>query len=180
LARTVTTATTTRTRTTMTGSSGCNRTTSLIEPAVKLEGEVTKGFGRGSREIGCPTANFDEKVVDQLFEEKDFETGIYFGWVVIGSQPHDVRKAVVSIGWNPYYNNSKKSVETHIIHEYSENFYGDWLKLLICGYIRPELNFNSLDELIEAIKADVKHADQALDQDVFKEFRNSDFFAQKN
>jgi len=163
----------------MTGSSGCNRATTLIDPGVKLEGEVTKGFGRGSREIGCPTANFNEQVVDNLFEKKDFGTGIYFGWASISTQPDIIRKAVVSIGWNPYYNNSKKSVETHIIHEYSENFYGDWLKLLICGYIRPEQNFNSLDDLIQAIKDDVKHADEALDQELFKHFKNNEFFAQK-
>jgi len=163
----------------MTGSSGVNRTTSPIDPSVKLEGQVTKGFGRGSREIGCPTANFNEQVVDNLFRTKDFDTGIYFGWATISTQPEVVRKAVVSIGWNPYYNNSKKSVETHIIHKYDENFYGDWLKLLICGYIRPEQNFNSLDELIQAIQDDVKHANDALDQDLFKQFQSDDFFEKK-
>ena len=41
---------------------------------------------------------------------------------------------------------AKKSVETHILHNYEDKFYGDWLKLLICGYIRPEYNFDSLGE----------------------------------
>lgn len=179
LVRTPPTHLRTRRKSNMTGSSGVNRTTSPIDPSVKLEGQVTKGFGRGSREIGCPTANFNEQVVDNLFRTKDFDTGIYFGWATISTQPEVVRKAVVSIGWNPYYNNSKKSVETHIIHKYDENFYGDWLKLLICGYIRPEQNFNSLDELIQAIQDDVKHANDALDQDLFKQFQSDDFFEKK-
>ena len=34
--------------------------------------------------------------------------------------------------------------ETHIMHNYSENFYGSWLRLSICGYIRPEQDFTSL------------------------------------
>jgi len=140
----------------------------------KMEGEVTKGFGRGSTEIGCPTANFNEQVVEDL--PKDFEAGIYFGWANISSEPDTVRKAVVSIGWNPYYKNTKKSVETHILHEYKQQFYGDWLKLLICGYIRPEANFDSLDELIQAIKDDIQHAGKALDQDMFKEFQSESFF----
>ena len=97
-----------------------------------------------STEIGCPTANFNEKVVEGL--PADFQPGIYFGWAAISSEPETVRKAVVSIGWNPYYNNTKKSVETHILHNYEDKFYGDWLKLLICGYIRPECNFDSLGE----------------------------------
>ena len=145
------------------GLSDCIRLKKLVQPLVKMEGEVIKGFGRGSSEIGCPTANFNEQVVENL--PADFGTGIYLGWASISSQPDKVRKAVVSIGWNPYYNNSKKSVvsnynaqtvakcsqffflsfqETHLVHEYPENFYGDWLKLLICGYIRPEQNFASL------------------------------------
>lgn len=143
-------------------------------PVTKMEGEVTKGFGRGSTEIGCPTANFNEQVVEDL--PSDFEAGIYFGWANISSEPNSVKKAVVSIGWNPYYKNTKKSVETHILHEYDDKFYGDWLKLLICGYIRPEANFNSLDELIQAIKGDVQHANDALDQDMFKEFQTDSFF----
>ena len=34
--------------------------------------------------------------------------------------------------------------ETHIIWKYEQPFYGKWLKLLICGYIRPEQNYDSL------------------------------------
>jgi len=161
----------------MTGSNGCIRNAKLIDPDHKMEGEVTKGFGRGSTEIGCPTANFSEQVVEDL--PAGFGTGIYFGWATISSDPNVVRKAVVSIGWNPYYNNSKKSVETHIIHEYQDKFYGDWLKLLICGYIRPEQNFNSLEDLIQAIKDDVRFADEALDQDIFNKFKSSDFLQKK-
>ena len=75
-------------------------------------------------------------------------TGIYYGWAKLDKEP-EIRKAVVSIGWNPYYRNIKKSVETHIIHDYGENlFYGDWLKVLICGYLRPEKNYDSLGKQI--------------------------------
>ena len=65
------------------------------------------GFGRGSKELGIPTANFNEKVVDEL--PKDLETGIYFGWTNLEGEAI-VRKAVVSIGYNPFYENKTKSV----------------------------------------------------------------------
>ncbi|XP_011912146.1 PREDICTED: riboflavin kinase isoform X1 [Cercocebus atys] len=69
-------------------------------------GQVVRGFGRGSKQLGIPTANFPEQVVDNL--PADISTGIYYGWASVGSG--DVHKMVVSIGWNPYYKNTKKSM----------------------------------------------------------------------
>ncbi|EGD79973.1 hypothetical protein PTSG_13009 [Salpingoeca rosetta] len=43
-----------------------------------LEGKVVKGFGRGSKELGIPTANFPEDVVEGLPES--MTQGIYYGW----------------------------------------------------------------------------------------------------
>ncbi|ETE68279.1 Riboflavin kinase, partial [Ophiophagus hannah] len=34
--------------------------------------------------------------------------------------------------------------ETHIIHTFNEDFYGEILSIIIVGYIRPEQNFDSL------------------------------------
>ena len=53
------------------------------------------------------TANFNDDVVEKLPSE--VTTGIYFGWSKLASE-QVVRKAVISIGWNPYYKNVKKSV----------------------------------------------------------------------
>ncbi|KAI2552913.1 riboflavin kinase, partial [Homo sapiens] len=99
-----------------------------------------RGFGRGSKQLGIPTANFPEQVVDNL--PADISTGIYYGWASVGSG--DVHKMVVSIGWNPYYKNTKKSMETHIMHTFKEDFYGEILNVAIVGYLRPEKNFDSL------------------------------------
>uniref|UniRef100_A0A8C3C1D5 Riboflavin kinase n=1 Tax=Cairina moschata TaxID=8855 RepID=A0A8C3C1D5_CAIMO len=105
-------------------------------------GEVVKGFGRGSRQLGVPTANFSEQVVESF--PSDISTGIYYGWACVGNG--DVHKMVLSIGWNPFYKNTKKSVETHIIHTFKEDFYGEILSIAIIGYIRPEKNFDSLGQ----------------------------------
>ena len=32
------------------------------------------------------------------------------------------------VGWNPYYKNEKKSMETHIMHKFEEDLYGRMLK----------------------------------------------------
>ncbi|XP_056379329.1 riboflavin kinase [Hyla sarda] len=122
-------------------------------------GEVVRGFGRGSKELGIPTANFPEQVVDSL--PSDLTTGIYYGWGCVGNG--EVYKMVMSIGWNPFYKNTKKSVETHIIHQFKEDFYGEILSIVVVGYIRPERSFDSLDSLIAAIHSDIEEAKKQLD-----------------
>ena len=70
-----------------------------------------KGFGRGSKTLGTPTANFDQSVVDTLPDE--LKTGIYFGWAQVDHGP--VYEMVGSIGWNPYFKNRIKSMVSGIL-----------------------------------------------------------------
>lgn len=69
-------------------------------------GEVVKGFGRGSKELGVPTANFPEHVVDELPQE--YANGVFYGWAQVENGP--VYKMVMSIGNNPYYHNVKRTM----------------------------------------------------------------------
>ncbi|PZC77388.1 hypothetical protein B5X24_HaOG203436 [Helicoverpa armigera] len=124
-----------------------------------LEGEVVKGFGRGSKDLGCPTANYPLEVVQSL--PKDLVPGVYYGWAQINQS--QIYKMVANIGWCPFYQNKQMSVETHVMHKFDEDFYGSHLKVSLVGYLRGEKNFNSLDELIEAIKQDIKNADEHLE-----------------
>nr|XP_054927087.1 riboflavin kinase-like isoform X2 [Dermacentor andersoni] len=106
-----------------------------------LRGTVVKGFGRGSKQLGIPTANFSQELVSKIPAELD--CGVYYGWASVNDGP--VNKMVMSVGWNPYYKNEKKSVETHIMHKFDQDFYGAMLKVVVLGYLRPEKNFGSLD-----------------------------------
>ncbi|XLR10682.1 hypothetical protein S83_038620, partial [Arachis hypogaea] len=63
-------------------------------------------------------------------------SGIYFGWAGLSSR--GVFKMVMSIGWNPYFDNKEKTIEPWILHKFDEDFYGKELWLIIVGYIRPE------------------------------------------
>uniref|UniRef100_A0A8C9QGM2 Riboflavin kinase n=1 Tax=Spermophilus dauricus TaxID=99837 RepID=A0A8C9QGM2_SPEDA len=118
------------------------------------------------------TANFPEQIVDNL--PADISTGIYYGWASVGSG--DVHKMVVSIGWNPYYKNMKKSMETHIIHTFEEDFYGEILNVAIVGYLRPEKNFDSLESLISAIQGDIEEAKKRLDLPEHLKLKDDNFF----
>ncbi|XP_056461126.1 riboflavin kinase isoform X2 [Gadus chalcogrammus] len=134
-------------------------------------GEVVRGFGRGSKELGIPTANFPDSVVEYL--PADIGTGIYYGWACVGNG--DIRKMVMSIGWNPYYKNTKKSMETHVIHTFKEDFYGEILSVVLVGYIRPETSFPSL-ALIAAINNDIEQAKFKLELPEHLKLKEDNFF----
>eukprot|EP00656_Telonema_subtile_P033798 TRINITY_DN376_c0_g1_i6.p1 TRINITY_DN376_c0_g1~~TRINITY_DN376_c0_g1_i6.p1 ORF type:complete len:152 (-),score=37.06 TRINITY_DN376_c0_g1_i6:244-699(-) len=104
--------------------------------------------------------------------------GIYCGWAQVAGG--EVHKMVTSIGWNPFYRNQKKTVEPHLIHEFNRDFYGEQLKVLICGFVRPERDFESVQALIEAIEEDVAKAERALDSAEYAPFKEDEFFRQDN
>lgn len=133
---------------------------------------MIRGFGRGSKELGIPTANFPNSVVEHL--PADISTGIYYGWASVDNGP--VHKMVMSIGWNPYYKNTVKSMETHVIHTFKEDFYGQILSVVMVGYIRPERGFDSLDALITAIHNDIEEAKQKLDLPEHQKLKEDNFF----
>ncbi|XP_014275690.1 riboflavin kinase [Halyomorpha halys] len=138
-----------------------------------VSGTVINGFGRGSKELGIPTANFPSDVVKNLPD--DLETGIYFGWAKVNSGP--VYKMVMSVGWNPFYKNTEKTMETHIIHKFEQDFYGATMKVCVLGYLRPEKNFSSVDELIAEIQQDIAVAEAELAKEEFAKYKDSDFFS---
>ena len=76
---------------------------------IRLKGIGSKGFGRGSKELGIPTANLPEEGSQSVGEL--LETGIYFGYAGVGPNPV-VYPMVMSYGWNPYYRNEKRSAVT--------------------------------------------------------------------
>lgn len=136
-------------------------------------GEIVKGFGRGSKQLGIPTANFPQDVVDQLPEEVG--TGTYFGFASVGDGT--VYKMVMSIGWNPFFKNKHKSMETHILHKFEdENLYGKILKIAILGYLRPEMDFDSLDGLIKQIHDDINNAETLLDLPNYAKYKTHEIF----
>ena len=68
----------------------------VLPRAVRFRGPVIRGFGRGSKTLGIPTANLDPVGLPD-----DLPPGVYFGWASVGSGA-PVYKAVMSIGWCVY------------------------------------------------------------------------------
>ncbi|KAH8311936.1 hypothetical protein KR044_008684 [Drosophila immigrans] len=139
---------------------------------IYASGEIVRGFGRGSKELGIPTANLSLEAVKAL--PNCLENGVYYGWAKVNNG--DVHKMVLSIGWNPYYNNKEKSVETHILHDFKCDLYGRILRICIVGFLRPQQNFDSLDALIETINLDIDKAKSLLDCVQTKKLKENAFF----
>ena len=72
---------------------------------------------------------------------------------------------VMSIGWNPYYKNTVRSVEVHILHPFTSDFYGSHMNLIILGFIRPEYDYVSKESLIEDIEFDCQVARNGLERE---------------
>lgn len=72
-----------------------------LKDLIYLQAKVVEGFGRGRKQLGCPTANLCREDLGEKLEQ--LPTGIYCGWATVNDQgPY---KAVASIGWNPYFKN---------------------------------------------------------------------------
>ncbi|KAH8776421.1 hypothetical protein F5883DRAFT_544681 [Diaporthe sp. PMI_573] len=158
---------------------------------LQMEGKVIKGFGRGSKELGIPTANLpvDATVTPWI---SDARSGVYFGWASLqlgkdhpnyrpasssspagegegeGQAGYSIFPMVMSIGYNPFYNNTVRSAEVHVLDKFAADFYGVGMRLLITGYIRDEKNYEGLDALIEDINTDCEVARRSLERDAWK------------
>mmetsp|Transcript_14925 Transcript_14925/g.26158 ORF Transcript_14925/g.26158 Transcript_14925/m.26158 type:complete len:186 (+) Transcript_14925:56-613(+) len=169
-------------------SSTVSRMRKVMEPMPRLKASVVHGFGRGSKMLGFPTANMDvrweaaEKLNEQEETILDFakrcEPGIYYAWAQVADGPdRGVYKAAMSVGWNPTFTDVKaKTVEPWILHDYAEDFYGSELRLVVCGFVRPEAKFEKFDDLIVAIREDGEFCREALDESSLAELAHDAFF----
>ncbi|KAE9968241.1 hypothetical protein BLS_005957 [Venturia inaequalis] len=202
---------------------------------IKLGGKVIKGFGRGSKELGIPTANIPLSGLT-IGGQKDLESGIYYGWAgldypssstqspstpqspsststtparrpsiservqqagaklangvstMVGSTTSEsegdteseglrgtVYPMVMSVGWNPFYKNTVRSVEVHILHLFPTDFYNLHLNLIITGFIRPEYDYVSKESLIEDIMEDIEVTKRSLARPAYKKLEEDPY-----
>ncbi|QDZ24600.1 riboflavin kinase [Chloropicon primus] len=156
-----------------------------VEPHWLLKGTVIQGFGRGSKELGIPTANLDAKclseagVDDNNSSGEGVVSGIYCGFACLPRATEErskgVHPMVMSIGWNPFYKNKERTVEPWILHDYGTDFHGEELRLLVCCYIRPEQNFTSLEALVERIHEDARVTKVTLEREEYKDLAGHTF-----
>ncbi|CAM4769354.1 unnamed protein product [Rotaria magnacalcarata] len=117
-------------------------------------GTIVHGFGRGSKELNCPTANLDASSIENL--------------------PVEIDEA--SVGTNPFYKCKVKTLEAHLMHNFETDFYGEKLKIVLLGEIRKMTSFKDANELAMAIQNDIVKAHHELDSDQSREYLNHPYF----
>ena len=117
-------------------------------------------------QLGIPTANLpvDEAVTPWIAEAK---SGVYFGYASLNLKDSSdgdfqVYPMVMSIGYNPFYKNTVRSAEVHVLHKFSADFYDAHMRLLILGFVREELDYTSLEALVADINFDCEVAKNSL------------------
>jgi riboflavin kinase len=131
-----------------------------LEKILRFRGAVDKGYGRGGKKLGGPTANLPASLFETALRDVP-TTGVYFGWAVLedasGDKPgrNIPQKAdVVNVGYSPTFEgqeNPENIIEAHLIlgeDDEMTEFYGDTMRLQLGGFLRKERKFPTFPELI--------------------------------
>ena len=121
----------------------------------RIEGPVVGGEQRG-RELGYPTANMS---MDGLHLPK---FGVYAVLVDVQDGPHaGSYHGAASLGVRPMFGVNTANLETFIF-DFSGDLYGATLSVGLVEFLRPELTFDTLQELITQMDADCLQARSIL------------------
>ncbi|MGI6748715.1 MAG: bifunctional riboflavin kinase/FAD synthetase [Anaerovoracaceae bacterium] len=109
-----------------------------------VRGEVVVGNKIG-RTIGFPTSNLliDETMVTPAH-------GVYVTYCKYNGVDY---QGVTNVGIKPTIGDNKKNIETHIFN-FSTELYGKQIRVEFLERLRPEIKFNSVQELSEQIARD--------------------------
>ena len=121
----------------------------------RMEGAVIHGEKRG-RELGFPTANM---AIDGLHLPR---LGVYAVKVDVLSGPHQGSYGgAASLGVRPMFGENTPNLETNLF-DFSGDLYGAELSVALVDYLRPELKFTGLAELITQMDLDCMRAREIL------------------
>lgn len=143
-----------------------------IEMANKLlgytfffEGEVVHGNKLG-RQLGYPTANLQVHDAEKIIPGD----GIYAVYAEINGQlsmvnnrnqepnssfsiHHSLFKGMMSIGFRPTVDGKKRVIEVNIF-DFNKEIYGQTLRVYVKKFLRAEVKFNNLEDLVKQIDRD--------------------------
>lgn len=115
----------------------------------KLQGIVVRFAGNG-RKLRYPTAN--------ITTDTSLKDGVYFGTANLDSYIN--QPALIFIGTPTTVGDSGRRVEAHLLDVADKDYYDQDLALDILHFHRSNQTFESVDELLEAMKGDEATARQ--------------------
>ena len=136
----------------------------LLGYAFFFQGEVVHGNKLG-RQLGYPTANLKVPDPEKLIPGD----GIYAVYVNVNGRlpvkdeaPSEVNsipiedvqyKGMMSIGFRPTVDGKKRVIEVNIF-DFDKDIYGKAMRVFVKKFLRAEVKFNSLEELVKQIDQD--------------------------
>lgn len=125
----------------------------------RVRGTVVHGDARG-RELGFPTANLGPDAEGLVPAD-----GVYAGWLRRTAQVDGVLPAAVSIGTNPTFDGVERRVEAYVLDRTDLDLYDEVVVLELVERLRPTVRFDSIDDLIVQMRADVEQTRVVLGTD---------------
>jgi len=126
--------------------------TKLLGRPYRMSGKIVKG-DRVGRTLGYPTANVD------LRRRQSAVMGIFAARVHgLEGGPHD---AVASVGSRPTFNGTKPILEVHIF-DFDEDIYGDYIHVDFIEWLRQQVKFDLVEDLVAQMGVDAENAKSAL------------------
>jgi riboflavin kinase/FMN adenylyltransferase len=134
----------------------------------RLRGRVVRGFQRG-REMGYPTANLAPDDLGVVPAD-----GVYAGWLLVGpfdepgsADAEGIRlPAAISVGTNPTFNGTERTVEAHVLGRTDLNLYDLEVVVEFVAGLRPMVAFDGMEALVVQMRADVEDAAGILGEPV--------------
>jgi riboflavin kinase/FMN adenylyltransferase len=121
----------------------------------RVEGVVVRGQRRG-RALGFPTANLETPPHTAIPAD-----GIYAGWLISldpGGGEQERWPAAISVGTNPTFDGTERSVEAHALDRDDLDLYGTHVAVDFVARLRGQVRFDSVDELVAQMHRDVDAA----------------------
>ena len=119
----------------------------------KLSGPVIHGDKRGAA-IGYPTANLappPRKVIPR--------DGVYAAFAHVGGE---VKKAAVNVGLRPTFGGGERLIEAYML-DFDRKIYGEEVTVEFVEYLREELDFSEVDDLVAQMGEDVAESVKVLE-----------------
>ncbi len=127
--------------------------TQLLGYTYSISGRVVQGNKIG-RTLGYPTANICCDDPDKLIPGN----GIYAVVIELNNKQYH---GALSIGHRPTFDNGARTIEVHIL-DFDEDIYGERLLLHFRHFLRPELKFHTVEELVLQMHKDVEQCHYLL------------------
>ena len=118
----------------------------------RVEGVVVRGRRRG-RALGFPTANLETLPHTAIPAD-----GIYAGWLIrLDRAGRELERwpAAISVGTNPTFDGTERSVEAHALDRDDLDLYGEHVAMDFAARLRGMVRFDSVGELVAQMHRDV-------------------------